>query len=190
MRPTAFVSYAQSSRPWQETVLDFTTALRNPGGVEAEIDLFHDVDHQRWATFGANLIEASDFTLIAVDAAYKRRWLGREEKGVGAGVAREAAAIRAIYERDQEEFLKRIKLILLPGIGEEDVPGDLLGDCERFAVGSFDLMGLEGLLRSLYGRPAFPKPDLSPIAPPPPPTESGGGGAPGRGAPPTTTPPP
>jgi hypothetical protein len=162
-RPTAFVSYAQSSRDWQQKVFKFTVALRDPGGVDAEIDLFHDVDHQRWATFGANLIESSDFTLIAVDGAYKRRWLGMEQRGVGAGVAREAAAIRAIYERDQEEFVKRIKLVLLPGIGEEDVPGDLLGDCERFRVESFTLGGLEGLLRSIHGRSAHPKPDLAPI---------------------------
>ena len=162
-RPTAFVSYAQSSREWQELVLDFTVALRSPGGVDAEVDLFHDVDHQRWATFGANLIEASDFTLIAVDGAYKRRWLGKEERGVGAGVAREAAAIRAIYDRDQNEFLRRIKLVLLPEIGEEDVPGDLLGDCERFVIGSFDLDGLDRLLRSIYGKAAHPKPDLAPI---------------------------
>lgn len=162
-RPTAFVSYAQSSRRWQELVLDFTVALRNPGGVDAEIDLFHDVDHQRWTTFGPNLIEGSDFTLIAVDQAYKRRWLGREKRGVGAGVGREAAAIRAIYERDQKEFLKRIKLVMLPGIGEEDVPADLLGDCERFPIESFTLDGLDRLLRSIYGRSAHPKPDLASI---------------------------
>jgi hypothetical protein len=162
-RPTAFVSYAQSSRPWQELVLDFTVALRKPGGVDAEVDLFHDVDHQRWTTFGANLIEASDFTLIAIDRAYKRRWQGKEARGVGAGVAREAAAIRSIYDRDQDEFLKRIKLVLLPEIGEEEVPGDLLGDCERFVIDSFDLEGLERLLRSIHGRTAHPKPDLAPI---------------------------
>jgi hypothetical protein len=162
-RPTAFVSYAQSSPAWRELVLKFTVALRKPGGVDAEVDLFHDVDHQRWATFGANQIEESDFTLIVVDQAYKRRWLGREETGVGAGVAREAAAIRAIYERDQEEFLKRIKLVLLPGIGESDVPADLLGDCERFKIEKFDLEGLDPLLRSIFGRSAYPKPDLAPI---------------------------
>lgn len=92
-RPTAFVSYAQSG-DWQKTVLQFTAALRRVGGVDAELDLFHSSDHRQWTTFGPNLIDKSDFTLVAVDAAYKRRWEGDEVEGVGAGAAREAAAIR------------------------------------------------------------------------------------------------
>jgi len=162
-RPTAFVSYAQSSREWGGTVLEFTVALRTAGGVNAEVDLFHQADHQHWSTFGSSLIELSDFTLIAVDPAYKKRWLGREERGVGAGVAREAAAMRAIFDRDQKEFLRRIKVVLLPGAKEDDIPDDLLGYCERFRVESFDLNGMDGLLRSIYGKPLFLKPDLGDI---------------------------
>jgi len=162
-RPTAFVSYAQSSRRWQEDVLEFTIALRMSGGVDAEVDVFHRSDHQQWSMFGAGLIGTSDFTLIAIDAAYKRRWEGQEEQGVGAGVAREAAAIRAIFERDQKDFLKRIKVVLLPGAREQDIPDDLLGYCERFRIDSFGLEGLEDLLRSVYGKPAFPKPALGDI---------------------------
>jgi hypothetical protein len=167
-RPTAFVSYAQSSGPWQKQVLDFTTALRDPGGVDAELDLFHGADHQQWSTFGSDLIAESDFTLVAVDAAYRRRWLGREKKGVGAGAAREAATIKAIFEGDQKDFLRRVKIVLLPGADEEDIPDELRGYCEWFRIDSFDEGGLEPLLRSIWGRPAFPKPPLSPIPPLPP----------------------
>jgi hypothetical protein len=162
-RPTAFISYAQSSSAWQETVLSFTAGLRVHGGVDAELDLFHGADHQRWATFGPNLIQECDFTLIAPDPAYKRRWLGQEKKGVGAGAAREAAAIRAIYEKDQEEFLRRVKVVLLPGAGLSDIPEDLLGDCERFPIDSFDEAGLERLLRSIWGKPKILKPPLGDI---------------------------
>jgi hypothetical protein len=161
-RPTAFVSYAQSG-DWQKTVLQFTTALRRVGGVDAELDLFHSSDHRQWTTFGPNLIDKSDFTLVAVDVAYKRRWEGEEVEGVGAGAAREAAAIKAIFERSQTEALRRVKVILLPGSQEDDIPGDLFGFSERFAIAAFDSDGLEKLLRSLWGKPAYPKPALGPI---------------------------
>lgn len=162
-RPTAFVSYAQSGDSWQKTVLQFTTALRRVGGVEAELDLFHSADHRQWTTFGPSLIDKSDFTLIAVDSAYKRRWEGAETEGVGAGAAREAAAIKAIFERSQDEALRRVKVILLPGSKEADIPSDLLGFSERFVISTFDADSLELLLRSLWGKPAFPKPALGPI---------------------------
>lgn len=162
-RPTAFVSYAQSSGPWQKQVLDFTSALRDPGGVDAELDLYHGADHQQWSTFGSDLIVDSDFTVIAVDAAYRRRWRGREKKGVGAGAAREAATIKAIFEADQVDFLRRVKIVLLPGAKEDDIPDELRGYCEWFRIDSFDEAGLEPLLRSIWGRPAFPKPPLGPI---------------------------
>ncbi len=162
-RPTAFVSYAQSGDDWQKAVLQFTTALRRVGGIDAELDLFHGSDHRQWTTFGLNLIDKSDFTLVAVDAAYKRRWEGEEAEGVGAGAAREAAAIKAIFERSQAEALRRVKVVLLPGSNEEDIPGDLLGFSERFIITAFGSDGLDALLRSLWGKPAFPKPSLGPI---------------------------
>jgi hypothetical protein len=162
-RPSAFVSYAQTSKTWQQEVLRFTTALRTLGGIDAELDLFHAADHQQWSTFGSKLVATSDFTLIAVDKAYRRRWLGQEEKGVGAGVAREAAAVKALFEEDQEEFVRRVKIIILPSADLSDVPEELRSICERFQIPKFDEAGLEELLRSLWGRPAFPKPPLGKI---------------------------
>ncbi|HEX6752547.1 MAG TPA: HEAT repeat domain-containing protein [Solirubrobacterales bacterium] len=163
VRPTAFVSYAQGGGDWQKTVFQFTTALRRVGGIDAELDLFHGSDHRQWTTFGPNLIDKSDFTLVAVDPAYKRRWEGEEAEGVGAGAAREAAAIKAIFERSQDEALRRVKVVLLPGSNEGDIPSDLFGFSERFVISAFDSAGLETLLRSLWEKPAFPKPALGPI---------------------------
>jgi hypothetical protein len=160
--PTAFISYAQSSRAWQATVLRFTIALRTQGGVDAEIDLFRQASNERWSTFGPNSIESADYTLVVVDATFKRRWTGRDEPGVGAGVAREAAAIRALFDRDQVEFVRRVKVVLLPGADLKDIPDDL-HDCERYPIESFDLAGMEVLLRSVYGKPAFPKPEIGEI---------------------------
>lgn len=63
-RPTAFISYAQGAQEWQRDVLRLTTGLRQIGGVEAEMDLYHASDHQQWTTFGPRLMESSDFVLV------------------------------------------------------------------------------------------------------------------------------
>lgn len=42
-----------------------------------------------------------------------------------------------------------MKAILLSGSNEDDVPSDLFGFSERFAISAFDADGLETLLRSL-----------------------------------------
>lgn len=83
VRPTAFVSYAQGSDAWQKTVLQFTTALRSIGGIEAELDLFHGSDHRQWTTFGPNLIDKSDFTLVAVDAHINAAGKARRQRESG-----------------------------------------------------------------------------------------------------------
>lgn len=161
-RPSAFVSYAQSGIDWQQRVIAFAVALRKVGGIDAELDIFHQASHRDWTSFGTNLIEESDFSLIAVDAAYKRRWQGTEAEGVGSGAAREAAAVKAIFERSQKEFVRRVKIVVLPGASARDIPGDL-SIAERFEIYTFDLAGLEALLRSLWGKPAIEKPELGPI---------------------------
>ncbi len=157
------MSYAQTSDDWQRTVLQFTVALRTIGGIDAELDLFHTADHQQWSTFGPKQIEDSQFILIAVDATYRLRWEGKEKPGIGAGVSREAAAIKAIFDRDQQEALRRIKVVVLPGATEDDIPADLFGFNERFVLGTFDRAELDPLLRSLWGKPIYEKPPLGPI---------------------------
>lgn len=161
-RPTAFISWAHGSVEWERTVLDFTTALRTVGGVDADLDLWHHA-HEQWTAFGPSGIRNNEFILVAVDHAYRERWEGTNEPHEGAGAAREAASIKAIFERDQKESLKRVKVVILPGSTEEDVPDELLGFAERTTVRSFDLAELEQLLRWLYNRPEFIKPPLGPL---------------------------
>jgi hypothetical protein len=161
--PTAFISYAHTSEDWRRTVLRFTNALRKDGGIDAEMDLYSQVSHRRWSTYGPKQIETKDFTLIAIDKTFKRRWMGDEKPGVGAGVGRESAAIRAIFDRDQDEFYRRVKVVLLPGADRSDIPDDL--ECEFFKIRSFDLPGIELLVRNLRGRPEFEKPPLGKAPP-------------------------
>ena len=162
-RRTAFISWAHGTASWERVVLDFATALRTVGGIDVDLDLWHSTDHENWTTYGPTGIRDNEFILLAVDAAYRQRWEGTNRSGEGAGAAREAAAIKAIFERDQSVFRRRVIVVLLPGAAATDIPDELLGMSERFVVKTFDLAGLEPLLRSLYGKPLDEKPPLGPL---------------------------
>ena len=162
-RPTAVVSWAHDTDAWQETVLEFATALRVVGGVDVDLDLWHLTDHENWTTFGPTAIRDSEFILIAISAAYGRAWEGTNTRGKNAGAALEAAAIKVIHEIDHREFSRRVMVILLPGAGVNDIPPDLRGIAERFEVSAFDEHGLEALLRSIYGKPLHQRPSLGPL---------------------------
>jgi len=165
--PTAFVSYAHGDVRWDATVLDFATALRTVGGIEADLDKWHVIGGQDWTTYGPSAIRSSGFILLAVSPAYKDAWEATSEPGRNPGVMREAAAIKTILEQDHIAYKQRVKLVLLPGIGTESVPDDC-SMLERFEVTSFDLQGLEMLLRSILGKPLHPMPERSPLPPLPP----------------------
>jgi hypothetical protein len=172
----AFVSWAHAHRSWQprrvsewrQTVLDFATALRQIGGIDADLDLWHSTSHENWSTFGVTGIRESDFILIAVSRAYRERWEETGPPSEGAGAAREANAIKAIFDRDRSEFRRRVKVVVLPDATVDDIPLELVASTERFAITSFDLVGLTDLLRSLHGRPELIKPPLGrvPALPP------------------------
>jgi hypothetical protein len=140
----AFVSWAhhhsswapQQAQSWRQTVLEFATALRQIGGIDADLDLWHGTSHENWSTFGVAGIRESDFVLIAVSRAYRERW---EESGSpyeGAGAAREANAIKSIFDRDRLDFRRRVKVILLPGASINDIPMELVSSTERFRIES------------------------------------------------------
>jgi hypothetical protein len=84
------------------------------------------------------------------------------------GKTREANAIKAVFDRDRSQFQRRVKVVLLPGATIDDIPMEMLSSVERFRIPSFDLAGMDNLLRSLHGKPAWPKPALGrvPALPP------------------------
>lgn len=142
-------------------MLDFATALREVGGVDADLDLWHQ--HQQWTTYGSQAIEASEFTLVVVSAKYKERWDGTGSPKEGAGAAREAAVIKSIYEKDRDEFIRRVKVVVLPGASIDDIPSELLGSAERAIIDDFDESGLEQLLRWLHDATPYVKPPLGDV---------------------------
>jgi tetratricopeptide (TPR) repeat protein len=160
-RPTAIVSWAHGEDTWQDVVLEFATALRVVGGVDADLDLWHLTNHENWTTFGPTAIRESDFVLVAISSTYGRAWDGTNDPHKNAGAAVEAAAIKAIHEIDQVDFRRRVKVVLLPGAKLADIPNDLRGMAERFEVPAFDKNGMEKLLRSIYGKPLHQRPPLA-----------------------------
>ena len=84
------VSWAHGEPDWQTTVALFAYTLCELG-VDADVDLFHLHDPAVvWTTYGPGAIAKSEFVLIPVSAAYKERWEGTNDPGIGAGAAREA----------------------------------------------------------------------------------------------------
>ena len=161
--PTAFISYAHGADAWNATVLQFAISLRTIGGIDADLPVWHLIGGQDWATYGPAAIRTSDFILLAVSPAFREAWQGTNPPDRNAGVAGEAAVIKAIFESDQRDFGRRLRVVLLPGAPRESVPPDLFGTVERHEIRSFDSNGLEPLLRSLHGKPLHAKPSLGPL---------------------------
>jgi hypothetical protein len=136
--------------------------------VDADLDLWHGTTHENWSTFGVTGVRDSDFVLIIVSDAYRERWEETGDSEVGAGAAREANAIKSLFDLDRAAFRRKVKVVLLPGARVDDIPLELLSSTERFRVETFDLAGLTPLLRSLHGRPDLVKPPLGPMPPLPP----------------------
>jgi hypothetical protein len=166
--PSAFVSWAHSGEQWQETIGDFTVQLRALG-IDAEVDLFEAHNPQlNWATYGPQAIERNDYAIIAVNAAYKERWEARNDPRIGSGAAREANVLKGLFNRDQDAFYRKVKIVVLPGAGIDDIPAELLAAPQRFEIEEISPAGLEDLMRTLTGQPAFPRPALGqvPVLPP------------------------
>jgi hypothetical protein len=170
---TAFVSWAHlpdsddpdAADQWCVDVFSFTYQLRRLG-IDADIDLFHmhrdDVD---WSAFGPSAIEQADYVLLVASAAYKERWEGSGDPTRGAGAAREANVLKSLFERDRVAFLKRVKLILLPGVDVANAPAELQSSIQRFPIPNFELNGFTDLLRTLTGRKEWPMPDVGKLPP-------------------------
>ena len=167
-RPTAFISYAHGDDAWNATVLDFATALRTVGGIDADLDRWHDIGRQAWSDYGPSAIARSDVVLLALSSTFKAAWERTNPPDRNAGASREAIAVKGLFDRDQHDFQRRVKIVLLRDSSEDDIPLDLHASVPRFAIASFDLSGLEPLLRDIRGLPVDVKPALGPLPPLPP----------------------
>lgn len=166
--PTAVISWAHGDHDWQATIAQFAFRLRE-FGIDVDMDLWHLHDASvNWSIYGPQAIQEREFVLIPVSAAYRARWEGKAEPGTGAGAAREANTLKGLFDHDQQSFQRKVKIILLPGATVDDIPAELQSSGQRFRVTSLDEAGLEDLLRTLTGQPAYVPPPLGtlPVLPP------------------------
>ena len=119
---TAFISWAHGDETWERTIARFASQLR-AFGVNADVDLFHlNDDDVIWTNYGGQAIQVNEFVLIAVSGAYKERWEGTNDSRVGAGAAREANVMKGLFDDDQRDFFRKVKIVLLPGSTVADIP--------------------------------------------------------------------
>lgn len=163
MNPTALISWAHDTPAWQHIVVEFAVLLRQ-SGVDADIDLFelHN-PNVNWSIWGPSAIERNEFVLLAVSGNYRERWEERGDGTEGAGAAREANVLKTLFNQDRAAFYHKVKVVLLPGAGVQDIPAELGAAAQRFELSEISPSSLENLLRTLTGQPAFPRPVLGQV---------------------------
>jgi 7-cyano-7-deazaguanine synthase in queuosine biosynthesis len=94
-----FISYSHDSAPHKKAVLDLASRLR-ADGLECTIDQHVNGSPQRgWPRWMSAQVEQATHVLVFCSSIYKRRFEGKEERGVGAGSDWEGLAIiQELYE--------------------------------------------------------------------------------------------
>jgi hypothetical protein len=165
--PKAFVVWAQRNEDWEDSqeerwrqeVLAFALLLRYMH-IDADLDLFHLHEGLDWSRFGETRINETEHILVVLSQAWRERYDGQNVPTIGAGAAREARALRGIFDKNQEEFSHRVKLVSLPSVSGADlIPLGLTG-VSHFKVEELTVRALEPLRCALTGNPRFPKPPL------------------------------
>ncbi|MBD2124751.1 GUN4 domain-containing protein [Trichocoleus sp. FACHB-262] len=111
-----FISYSWDSETHKERVLMLANTLRNPWGIEADIDQYVRAKPpytpgQGWDLWMEKRIEWAEFVLIVCTETYKRRFRGDEEPGFGRGVTWEGTIIRQNLYNDQLRNTKFIPVV-------------------------------------------------------------------------------
>ncbi|MCZ4076558.1 hypothetical protein O1W68_01255 [Rhodococcus sp. H36-A4] len=173
---TAFVSWAHAASSWKESevqewerrVATFTTTLRQSGGIDADVDLYHFSDEEiDWGRYGPGKIATSEYVLVVVSTPWADRWSGKNKPTEGAGAVGEADALHGEFAKHQSEWQRKVKLVMFPGISDSTVPSDL-SRLQRFYVDPDDLDSYDGLFRTLTSQPLYiPAPLNSPPTLPP-----------------------
>ena len=111
-----FISYSWDSEEHKEQVLSLANTLRNPWGIETDIDQYVRgkppfTPPQGWDLWMEKRIEWAEFVLIVCTETYKRRFRGDEEPGLGRGVTWEGTIIRQRLYNDQLVNTKFIPVV-------------------------------------------------------------------------------
>ena len=129
-------------------------------GLDVRIDLTAEASRQDWTLYMLEQLREADYVLVVASEAYRRRAEGAEEPDVGRGVQFEASLIRDAFYGDQRAGRTRFLPVVLPGQGVEGIPVFLSPHAgTHYRVDSFDLAGLEKLVRVLTGQAGEVQPE-------------------------------
>lgn len=138
---------------WQATVENFARLVDDVDGLDVELDLWHvndrDMDWRRWCL---EQVRSSDYVLVAMNAPWEQRWRGTNSPAQGSGVVAEADALRGVFERDQLEFQRKVRIVMLPGAHGRDIPEDL-ARLTRVTVTEVSMDGVRALVDNLLEVP-------------------------------------
>lgn len=168
--PTAFVSWAHShptwtrerTSEWESQVAAFAAMLRRRFGIRADVDLFHLDETIDWTRYGPRQIQEAKFTLVVMSQAWAERWSGTNSPRVGAGAAAEADTLRGLFAQNQENWQRKIVVVMFPDVDTSTVPADLQR-ATRVSVDPADPDSFEGLIRLLTDQPRYPKPPVGEV---------------------------
>lgn len=168
--PTVLISWAhrnpdwtsEQAQQWEDTVRAFAELLVKYGvGVELDLWYLHDSGTD-WTRFGQDKVRASDFVLIAVTAAWRERWEGKNKPTEGAGAVAEADTLKGLFEEDQEAFQRKAMIAILPGSSGDNIPSELRR-LSRFPIDELTRAGVDDLLRTLFRKPRYVRPALGAV---------------------------
>lgn len=114
-----FISYSWDAEGHKERVLALANTLRNPWGIETDIDQYVRATPpftpaQGWDLWMEKRIEWAEFVLIVCTETYQRRFRGDEEPGIGRGSTWEGTIIRQHLYNNQLVCTKFIPVVFLP----------------------------------------------------------------------------
>lgn len=111
-----FISYSWESEEHKDRVLALANTLRNPWGIETDIDQYVRAKppftpSQGWDLWMEKRIEWAEFVVIVCTKTYQRRFRGDEEPGIGRGSSWEGTIIRQHLYNNQLVCTKFIPVV-------------------------------------------------------------------------------
>ncbi|MEU7036137.1 toll/interleukin-1 receptor domain-containing protein [Streptomyces sp. NPDC046237] len=158
--PRVFISYAQGVDAHTEQVRRLWLLLRDQD-VDARWDEPAAERPRNWPKWMQDEILEADFTLVIASAKYHDRAEGKQEPGVGRGVAWEARLLRNLAHQNPLDWEDRILGVVLPGESEGHLPVFMAGgSTTTYTLPSLDPAGIDRLYRYLTGQPYETNPPL------------------------------
>ncbi|MDZ7970666.1 MAG: TIR domain-containing protein [Nostoc sp. DedSLP03] len=108
--PKIFISYSHDSPEHKDRVLQLANRLRAEG-VNCNIDQYEVSPDEGWPRWMMNQLEWADFVVVVCTEQYGRRFRGREEPGIGRGVAWEGAIITQEFYDSHVKSTKFVPVI-------------------------------------------------------------------------------